>query len=49
MKTTFSEVVQKKHTIETHNQSHNVVERVVQVVKSRFSYFLELCNAPKEH
>ena len=39
----------KKTTIEPHNQNQNGMERMVQVVKNRTSFSMELYNAPKEY
>ena len=39
----------KRHTIEPHHQNQNAAEQMVQVLKQRASYLLELHNAPKKY
>ena len=39
----------KKHAIEAHHQNQNGIERMVQVVKNRTVFLIELFNTPEEH
>ena len=39
----------KKHSIEPHHQNQNGAERMVQVVKQRASYLMELYNSPRSY